>query len=227
MRRQRAIYVRLGRMSYGAALGVQQRVRALRASGEVPDALLTVEHDPVFTRGRSARADSFRVALTDVESAGIAVCDSDRGGGVTYHGPGQMVAYAILDLRERGRDVRGHVRRLEEAAIRTLARHGVDAVRREGLPGVWTESGKIASIGVSVRGWVTMHGLALNVAVDERHFAMIDPCGLRVRAVSLRDVVGSAPALDDVERTFVAEYGQLLDVDWEACAVEQLGRRDE
>lgn len=215
MPRDVAILARLGRMSYDEALALQRRIHAMRAAERIRDTLLLVEHDPVFTCGRSARADSFRVGFDDVARAGIAVRDTDRGGGVTYHGPGQMVAYPILDLRARGRDVRSHVRRLEEAAIRVLGRCGVVAVRRDGFPGVWTDRGKIASVGVSVRGWVTMHGLALNVCVDETHFAMIHPCGLPVQAVSLRDLLRDAPTLGDVESAFVVEYGELLGVQWD------------
>jgi len=157
---------------------------------------------------------SFRVSRESIARAGIAVCETERGGDVTYHGPGQLVVYPIFDLRGRGRDVKAHVRALEEAAIQTLAGFGIEAGRRLGLPGVWTERGKIASVGVYVRRWVSMHGLALNVAVDPSHFAMIDPCGLPVRAVSIGDEAASPPTLKEVEQRFVAEYGMQLGVEW-------------
>jgi lipoate-protein ligase B len=151
----------------------------------------------------------------------------ERGGGVTYHGPGQLVAYPILDLRRRGRDVKAHVRQLEEAAIRTVARYGLHVGRRDGLPGVWIDRGKIASVGISVRSWVSMHGLALNVAVDAAHFAMIDPCGLPVKAVSMNDLLEAPAVLSDVEGAFAAEYGRLLGVDWEASRLaDVIGERD-
>jgi lipoate-protein ligase B len=208
-------HVRLGRMPYDEALDIQRRTHTLRVAGLVGDVLFTVEHDPVFTRGRSAGDGGFRVGLDDVARAGIAVRDVDRGGDVTYHGPGQMVAYPILDLRQHGRDVKAHVRWLEEAAIRTLARHGIAAGRRDGLPGVWTDRGKIASVGVSVRRWVSMHGLALNVAVDASHFAMINPCGLPVKAVSMNDILETPAALSDVEAEFVDAYARLLGARWQ------------
>ncbi len=209
------MHISLGRMSYDEATSIQHRVHTLRVAGRIGDVLLTVEHEPVFTRGRSARPGSFRASREEVAKAGIAVRDSDRGGDVTYHGPGQLVVYPILDLRGHGRDITSHVRALEEAAIRTLARYGVAAVRRGGYPGVWTEHGKIASVGVSVRRWVSMHGLALNVEADASHFAMIDPCGLSVRAVSMNDTVVPPARLADVEEEFCRAYGRLLNVQWQ------------
>jgi lipoate-protein ligase B len=208
------VHVPLGRLSYDAAAEIQKRVHALRVAGLVPDVLFTVEHDPVFTRGRSADDGSFRVALADVARAGIAVRESERGGDVTYHGPGQLVAYPILDLRLYGRNVKSHVRSLEEAALRTLERCGVEGSRRDGLPGVWTECGKIASVGVSVRKWVSMHGIALNVEADASHFAMIYPCGLPVRAVSMNDHLAVPVRLAEVEEEFCRAYGEVLGVEW-------------
>jgi lipoate-protein ligase B len=209
------VHVALGRLSYDAAAEIQSRTHALRVAGLVPDVLFTVEHDPVFTRGRSARDGSFRVAPEEVERAGIAVRESERGGDVTYHGPGQLVAYPVFDLRLRGRDIKSHVRSLEEAALRTLECYGVAGSRRDGLPGVWTDRGKIASVGVSVRKWVSMHGLALNVEVDPSHFAMIYPCGLPVRAVSMNDHLDVPARLADVEEQFCKAYGELLGVRWQ------------
>jgi lipoate-protein ligase B len=209
-----AAHVRLGRMPYDEATEIQRRMHDLRMAGRVPDVLLTVEHEPVFTRGRSARSASFRASPDEIASAGIAVRDTERGGDVTYHGPGQLVVYPILNLRAWDRDVKAHVKRLEEAAIRTLAGYGIAAARCEGFPGVWTERGKIASVGVSVRRWVTMHGLALNVAVDPSHFAMINPCGLPVRAVSMNDTLVPPARLGNVEAEFCRVYGELLGVRW-------------
>ena len=214
------MHVPLGRLSYDAAVEIQRRTHALRVAGLVPDVLFTVEHDPVFTRGRSARDGSFRVAPEEVERAGIAVRESERGGDVTYHGPGQLVAYPIFDLRLRGRDIKAHVRFLEEAALRTLERYGLAGGRRDGFPGVWTDRGKIASVGVSVRKWVSMHGLALNVEIDASHFAMIHPCGLPVRAVSMNDHLDVPVRLADVEDEFCRVYGELLGLRWLETSLE-------
>lgn len=216
------VHVALGRLSYDAAVEIQSRTHALRVAGLVPDVLFTVEHDPVFTRGRSARDGSFRVAPEEVERAGIAVRESERGGDVTYHGPGQLVVYPIFDLRLRGRDIKSHVRSLEEAALRTLECYGLEGWRRDGLPGVWTDRGKIASVGVSVRKWVSMHGLALNVEVDPSHFAMIHPCGLPVRAVSMNDHLDVPAQLADVEEEFCKAYGELLGVRWQEASLAKV-----
>lgn len=211
---EKAIWIRGGRMRYDVALEAQKRIQALRRAGAAPDVLLTVEHDPAFTRGRRSRSESFRVSLDEARAAGIAIFDSDRGGDVTYHGPGQVVAYAVLDLRNYGKDLHAHVARLEEAVIRTLARYDLSGVRRPGCPGVWIGDRKIASIGVSVRDWVTCHGVALNVAVRADHFAMIHPCGLPIRVVSMNDVLATSVAWSEVESALAAETGRLLERRW-------------
>lgn len=186
-------------MEYRQTLEVQRSVHALRRTGKVPDVVLTVEHDPVFTRGRTARPLEYRVPLDVVRRAGIPVVDVERGGDVTYHGPGQLVAYPIVDLRQHGRDVKRYVGTIEEAVIGALAAFGIEAARRPGFPGVWVQEGKIASVGVYVKDWVTRHGLALNVGVDPAHFGMIHPCGLAVRAVSMNELLERPAALRDVE----------------------------
>lgn len=176
----------------------------------------------MFTCGRSARETSFRVEPAVVASAGIAVRDVERGGDVTYHGPGQLVVYPILDLRETGRDLHAHVWRLEEAVIRTLAAYGIDGQRRSGLPGVWTGRGKIASVGIAVRRWITFHGLALNVAVNREHFAMIHPCGLPVEAASICDFLPRPVSVRRVEDVFVSHYADVLGVAWHEADVASL-----
>lgn len=205
-----AFHVRLGRMAYAGALEVQRHVHTLRIEGRVPDVLLTVEHDPVFTRGRSARATEYLVPADEVDRAAIPVVDVERGGDMTYHGPGQLVVYPIVDLRRHGREVKQYVRALEEAAIATLRTYGIDADRRPGFPGVWVQEGKIASIGIYVKGWVTRHGLALNVDADSAHLGMIRPCGLPVKAVSLCNIAARPVALSEVEDRFAANLADLL-----------------
>ncbi len=193
-----ALHLSLGRSDYGWTLDLQRTLHACRKSGATPDLLITVEHNPVFTFGRSGSRDHLLASRGDLRREGIELHDVERGGDVTYHGPGQLVVYPIVDLRDHGRDVKGFIRGLEGAMIAALADLGVEAVPRDGYPGVWVEDRKIASIGVYVSGWVTRHGLALNVAVNPAHFAMIRPCGLPVETVSICDLLGRSIGLDAV-----------------------------
>ena len=149
-----------------------------RRAGRVPDTIIVVQHPSCFTVGRGGTGDDVLTDRATLAREGIAVHETDRGGAVTYHGPGQLVCYPILDLARHGRDVHLHARRLEEVMLRAAAACGVAAWRRPGYPGVWTGQGKVGSLGVAVRRWVTMHGFALNVCPDLDHFAHIVPCGL-------------------------------------------------
>lgn len=148
------------------------------ASGRQPETVFLLEHPHVFTIGRTGDNANL-LASRDWRGDPIELVRINRGGDVTYHGPGQLVGYPVLDLRTRGRDVHRYLRDLEEVLIRTAADFGVRAHRREGLTGVWTDGGKLASIGVGVRRWITMHGFALNVRPDLRYFQLIHPCGIQ------------------------------------------------
>lgn len=182
---------RCGRVPYDVALGWQEALLARRIAGG-PDALLLLEHPPVYTLGRGADARFLGAAA----SGDVPVLRVGRGGQVTYHGPGQVVGYPILGLRDLRPDVRWYVRGLEQVLIDALAALGIRATRRDGLTGVWVASRKIASIGVGIRRWVTSHGFALNVARDLSGFAAITPCGIDgVRMTSVAHEGG----IDDVE----------------------------
>jgi lipoyl(octanoyl) transferase len=164
----------LGTVEYRAAVSLQERVRARRQSGELPDALLLLEHPPVYTRGRRSREGELPLGESWYESQGIDVVDSNRGGKLTYHGPGQLVGYPIMRID----DVVTYVRRMEAAIISALADEDVDARLREGLTGVWVDDRKIASIGVHVSRGVATHGFAVNVENDLQPFSWVVPCGL-------------------------------------------------
>jgi len=209
-------------MDYGEALAVQRALHERRSRGEIPDLLVTVEHDPVFTIGRSGSTANLLAPPAALKREGIGVVTIERGGDITYHGPGQLVAYPIVDLRDRGRDIRCYIRLLEKAAIDTLSSFGINGSRREGHPGVWVDGRKIASIGVYVRRWVTMHGIALNIATDPAHFAMIRPCGLDVQAVSMADLLGRPVDLAEVIPVFVSKLASLFDWELEEAGVEEL-----
>lgn len=180
----------LGRVRYGPALKLQQRLQALRQRGEVEDIVLFLEHNPVITIGRRGNEEHILLSPDELARAGVEVFPVERGGDVTYHGPGQIVLYPILDLRRWGKDVHRYVHLLEEVMIRTARSFGVGAGRRPGFPGVWHERGKLGAVGIHVRNWVTMHGLAFNVDLRPDGFQWIVPCGIPgARAVSLADLL--------------------------------------
>lgn len=202
-------------LDYEAATGLQESLLTERLADAIPDTLLLLEHEPVITLGVSARTEHLMVPPEKLATLGIRVVRSARGGDVTYHGPGQLVAYPILKLEGEERDVRGYVQRLEETAIRTAAAFGIQAWRRPGMTGAWTARGKLAAIGVRVRRWVTFHGVSFNLDPQPDGFRYIVPCGLAGEpVVSLRQLLAPAapPSLDDVrhawQRAFTAVFAR-------------------
>jgi len=190
---------RLGRISYASGLEEQGALVADRQAGRVPDTLLLLEHNPVFTLGRNAKVESMLFPADTLRERGFDVFETGRGGDVTYHGPGQVVGYPILDLGPDRRDVHRYVRDLEEVMIRTCADYEVRAGRIAGLTGVWVGDAKIGAIGVRIARWVTSHGFALNVATDLAPFDLIVPCGIRGRGVtSLTSLLGREILVDEV-----------------------------
>ncbi|HVR71922.1 MAG TPA: lipoyl(octanoyl) transferase LipB [Vicinamibacteria bacterium] len=184
---------RLGRMPYADALDLQARLVAERQRDAVPDTLLLLEHDPVFTLGRNARAEHVLVPAEALRARGFEVFETGRGGDVTYHGPGQAVGYPILRLEPGRQDVHRYVRDLEEVMIRACADHGVAAARVAGRTGVWVGGEKIGAIGVRIARWVTSHGFALNVGNDLAPFQLIVPCGIRDGGVTSLERVRGRP----------------------------------
>ena len=176
----RLIVQDLGRRGYGEVLELQRALCRQRIAGEIDeDILLLVEHDPVVTLGRGTRAGSLPLPKLELERRGVEVFEVERGGDVTFHGPGQLVGYPVLDLRHHREDLHWYLRRLEAGLIGGLGRLGVTAGPNPGLTGVWTRGRKIASIGIHVKQWVTFHGFALNVSTDLSYFDLIVPCGIR------------------------------------------------
>jgi len=170
----------LGRREYGEVLELQRSLCRRRLAGEIEhDLLLLVEHEPVITLGRGTRPASLPLLPSALERRGIAVFEVERGGDVTFHGPGQLVGYPIVDLRRHREDLHWYLRQLEAGLIAGLASIGIEAGPNPGLTGVWTGGRKIASIGIHVKQWVTFHGFALNVTTDLSYFDLIVPCGIR------------------------------------------------
>lgn len=182
----------LGRLDYGKALELQRERVEKRKLGLIPDQFLIVEHPHVITLGRNGRRGNLLAGEEVLRRAGIAFFPTDRGGDVTYHGPGQVVGYPILDLREWKRDVVAYVRALEQVLIDALAEFGLQAGRVPGRTGVWIDGGKIAAIGVHISRWITSHGFALNVTTDLSYFKYIVPCGLSAPVTSMAELGAAA-----------------------------------
>ncbi len=200
----------LGRIDYGKALEVQQQLVAERKQGLIPDQLVLLEHPHVITLGRNGRMENLLADEQALGSAGISFYPTDRGGDITYHGPGQLVGYPILDLREWKRDVVGYVRAIEQAIIDTVAEYGIAAGRIPKLTGVWVGERKIAAIGVHISRWVTSHGFALNVATDLSYFHYIVPCGLTKPVTSMAEL-GARATLPEVGQKLAAHFGRIFD----------------
>jgi lipoyl(octanoyl) transferase len=180
-----------------------------RRAGVIPDQLLLLQHPPVITLGVKARNDRSHVLATPdaLAEQGVALFESGRGGDVTYHGPGQLVGYPILDLRPDRCDVHRYVRDIEEVMIRTAARFGVHAERAAGMTGAWVSGEKLAAIGVRIARWITSHGFAINVSTNLDHFNLIVPCGIAGRGVtSFERLLGRPVAMTDVEGAVVDEF---------------------
>lgn len=202
--------VDLGRVEYGAAWDIQKRVVERRKRGEIPDQLLIVEHPPVITMGRNGKDHNVLATAELLERAGIVYIETNRGGDVTFHGPGQVVGYPILDLREWKRDVMAYIRALEDVLIRVLAGFGIVGTRSQGETGVWTESGKVAAIGIHISRWVTSHGFAINVDTDLDFFRYIVPCGLTKPVASMRQL-GSGATRGEVVEAIAREFAAVFE----------------
>jgi lipoyl(octanoyl) transferase len=212
---RRLLVADLGPRAYAEVLELQRGLCRERMEGERhDDVLLLVEHEPVVTLGRGTRPSSLPISPAVLTSRGIQVVEVERGGDVTYHGPGQVVGYPVLDLREHREDLHWYLRQLESVIIAALAELGVPADRNPGLTGVWTRGRKIASIGIHVKQWVTFHGFALNVTTDLSGFNLIVPCGIRdvVMTNVARELGRSdAEALEAAtRRAIVARFGKVF-----------------
>jgi lipoyl(octanoyl) transferase len=186
----------LGRRPYGPVLELQRTLcRQRQSGGRTTDLLLLVEHDPVVTLGRGTRASSLPLSPPQLAERGLPVAEVERGGDVTYHGPGQLVGYPVLNLAEHRPDLHWYLRQLEGILIESLAELGVRATREPGLTGVWTGGRKIASIGIHVKQWVTFHGFALNVSTDLAAFDLMVPCG--IAGVTMTSVAQELGRTDD------------------------------
>jgi lipoyl(octanoyl) transferase len=204
----------LGRMDYSEALQLQHRNAALCKAGTIPDTLLLLEHPHVYTFGRNANKEHLLVSRQFLTKLGAQVFDTDRGGDVTYHGPGQLVGYPILDLTRYRRDIARYMRSLEEVFIGVAAGFGIRARRLNGVTGVWVGDEKLVAMGVHISRWVTSHGFAFNVNTDLHYFEYIVPCGLRGKGVtSLEKLLGRNVEMEAVVKRVIADFGRVFDVE--------------
>jgi lipoyl(octanoyl) transferase len=229
--------LRLDRVPYTDALALQRAAARARIRGAVPqDLLILLEHPPVVTLGRTAKTQHLVAAPDFLAARGVEVHEVERGGDVTFHGPGQLVGYPIVDLKRHKQDLHWYLRRVEEALIQTIGSAGIAGERSDGYTGVWTRGvrgaaphapRKIASIGVHARDWVTWHGFALNVVTDLAWFDLIVPCGIAgVDMTSMAREVGSTVALSDVEQAAARAFGEVFDLAPREVALDALALSD-
>lgn len=214
----------LGLTEYGEAYDIQKKLWAQKMNGQTEDALLLLEHPPTFTIGKSGKLDNLLLDKEELAERGISLYFIDRGGDITYHGPGQMVVYPIIDLKNRGKDIHRYIRDLQEIVIRTLADLTIEARRDGKHVGVWVGNDKIAAIGVRVSRWITMHGLALNVNPSLEHFSFINPCGILDRGVtSIARVLSREVPMEVVASGLVHHFSQVFDAQVEWRPASSLG----
>lgn len=209
------LVLNLGERSYAEVLAFQRDAAAKRITGEIDqDVLVLVEHPPVVTLGRRKADNKLPVSEDFLRSRGIELFEVERGGGVTFHGPGQLVGYPIFNLERHKLDLHWYLRQVEEALIRTLGAHDIPGERSSGFTGVWTAGRKIASIGVHARSWVTWHGFALNVTTDLTYFNLMTPCGIDgvVMTSMAREQPDRSMTVDEVAMETARQFGELFDL---------------
>jgi len=210
--KKKCLILEIERISYEEAFELQRRLVAARLKNHIEDTFILLEHDPVFTANRQETFQNILAPSEILAQEGIEVCRTDRGGDVTYHGPGQIVGYSIMDLKEQGRDLHQYIRNMEQVLIDTLSGYGIGAGRDKKHPGVWVKNEKIAAIGIAVKnGWITMHGFALNVDPNMDHFRMIVPCGITDKGVtSMAALLGRPVDRGELHEQLIYHYGKIF-----------------
>ncbi|HIE44458.1 MAG TPA: lipoyl(octanoyl) transferase LipB [Candidatus Omnitrophica bacterium] len=203
--------INLGLKDYQEVYNLQKEFVKKRYKGKIADTLILTEHSPVFTIGRTGSIKNILAPLEELRKEGIDIYEIDRGGDITYHGPGQIVGYPIIDLRGYQKDIHLYLRRLEEVLIQLLRNFGIEAIRIERMSGVWVKNKKIASIGVGVSKWITYHGFCLNLNPNMSHFAMINPCGLGKPLTSMEEQLnGELPQRREIEEKLVSYFKKVF-----------------
>ena len=203
----------LGLVGFDEAYSVQKEALSSVKSGKSEELSIFAQHHPVFTLGRSGKKENILASAEQLNSRGIDIVNTDRGGDITFHGPGQIVAYPILDLSKRCKDMHKFLRDLEEVVILTLFDYGIDSFKIKERTGCWTDKGKITSIGVAASGWVTYHGLALNANVDLSYFDMINPCGFNdIRMTSMQEILDAEVDLEKLKKRLIKHLNDVFEI---------------
>jgi lipoyl(octanoyl) transferase len=210
----------LGRVDYREGLRLQSELVAARKAGRIPDTLLLLEHPPVYTLGRNARRENLLVSDPFLVQIGAELFETDRGGDITYHGPGQLVGYPIFDLTQHRRDIAWYMRSLEEVFIRVAKDYGIEAGRVPGAAGVWVGNDKLVAMGVHISRWVTSHGFAFNVSPDLKYFDYIVPCGLKDKGVtSLERLLGRKIPMEEATERTLRQMGEVFALEMRLASV--------
>lgn len=222
------IVCEMGRIDYQEAWKLQEELVRMRQKNEINDTLLLLEHDPVFTIGRNGSTENILVSQDELVKEGIQVYEVNRGGDITYHGPGQIVAYPIFDLHDYRKDLHWYTKQLEEVVIQVLNHYQIAAKRVTEHPGVWVGDEKIAALGVGVKRWVTMHGFAFNIDPNFTHFGMIVPCGITDKGVtSLRKGIKRLVTVEEVMPQVLNTFEDIFDLQVIKCSKKEIVRRIE
>ncbi|UCE66752.1 MAG: lipoyl(octanoyl) transferase LipB [Candidatus Zixiibacteriota bacterium] len=209
---KKMVSVDLGRTDYKTAWDLQKKLVELRYKNEIPDVLLFTEHNPVITMGRAGTSGNLLCSPEELKMRNVELYEIERGGDVTFHGPGQLVIYPVLDLNRHGRDLHRYLRNLEKTIIMVLKEYGIEATIKEGLTGVWADNHKLAAIGVAVSRWIAYHGAALNVNTDLDYFGLITPCGITEYPVgSMKSALGHEVAINDVKNRVESSFADIFD----------------
>lgn len=215
--------VKTGRIEYKKAWDLQTRLHQARLEGRVEDLLILTEHPHTYTIGKAGGENHLLTDETALHAQGISVFRIDRGGDITYHGPGQLVGYPILDLHKYYLDLHRFLRDIEEVLIQTLSEYGIAAGRVKGLTGVWVDGAKIAAIGVKVSRWITMHGFALNAHTDLSYFGHIVPCGIVDKPVtSMKKLLGSPIDMMELQNRIASKFVQIFEIDFQTTDINDL-----
>lgn len=214
MMKKEAWILNLDTVPYEEAFDLQKKLVGMRIQNKINDTLILLEHPPVFTVTRKDTIKNILVPPEHLKDKGIAVCKTNRGGDITYHGLGQLVGYPIMDLKEHGKDLHRYIRNIEEMIIALLMDYGISAHRDKRHPGVWVEDEKIAAIGISVKSsWITMHGFSLNINPNLDHYSLIVPCGITDRGItSLSKILGRSISQKDVRQKLIQHYEEVFNV---------------